>query len=89
MLEAAAGARREVDDEEVTLVRQAAEEGRGRLDELRQVLHQPVRVLVAGPPDRERVRDALHAEVDRAVGAALEGRVHELVVVAARKTPPR
>ena len=58
-------------------------------DERLQVLHEARRVLVAAPPDRERVRDALHAEVERAVRAALERRVHELVVVAARKTPPR
>ena len=80
VLEAAARARREVDEEEIALVRNSPEERRRLLDELPQVADEPGGLLVALAPDRERVGDASHAEVDRAVRPALERRVHELVV---------
>ena len=85
MLEAPARPGRQVDEEEVSLVRQAAEESRGFVDESLEVPDEARRVLVAAAPERERVRHAAHGELERAVRPALEGRVHELVVVGGAK----
>ena len=74
-----------MDEEQVSLVRQAAEERRGLDHEPLEVLHEARRVLVAAAPERERVRHAAHGELERAVRPALEGRIHELVVVGGAK----
>ena len=85
MLEPSARACGEVNEEEVTLVRQAAEERRGFEHEPLEVPREARGVLVAAAPERERMRHAAHGESERAVRPAFERQIHELVVVGRAK----
>jgi len=85
VLEAAPALVVEMQDEQVAVgIRQPAEDGRLGIDDLRQVGKHAAGVEIAPSPDHQLVLHALGGEgvrAVRAVGAALEGTVGQLVVV--------
>ncbi len=81
VLEPAAAAVGEVDEEQVALEREASEERRLRLDDLLQIRGQPLRVGRRVAPHDHLVRHARRGEGERLVRADLERAVDERVVV--------